>query len=81
MVVARPIRWGNPFPLNGDNREEVVRAFRVHAEEKLRAAYSWKTGYCRGGSDGRAMAVSTCSKCGGHAFEVVLFTPLVRATS
>jgi hypothetical protein len=28
-------------------------------------------------SDGRAgMAVSTCIKCGGHGFELVLFTPL-----
>jgi hypothetical protein len=41
VVVARPSRWGNPFPLNGDNRDEVLRAYREHVEEKLKGDPSW----------------------------------------
>ena len=41
VVVARPSRWGNPFLLNGDDRDEVLRAYREHVEEKLKGDPSW----------------------------------------
>ena len=37
--AAEPM--GNPFPLSGDNRDEVLRAYREHVEEKLKGDPTW----------------------------------------
>ncbi len=31
VIVARPSKWGNPFPVLDGGREVAVKAFRVHA--------------------------------------------------
>lgn len=43
VVVTKPTRWANPFPLNADksNRAEVVAAFRAYAEDRLRHEPAW----------------------------------------
>jgi len=33
VVVSRPSKWGNPFPLNGDGRDAGVRQFAVDQYE------------------------------------------------
>jgi hypothetical protein len=43
VIVSRPSRWANPFKLNanGDNRHEVLRAYREHVEAKLKSDPGW----------------------------------------
>lgn len=48
VKVARPSRWGNPFPLSGFSREEAVRRYRLHAEVMAREAPEWWLDELRG---------------------------------
>jgi len=34
-LVARPTRWGNPFPLSEHTREESIRRYAIWLEERL----------------------------------------------
>ena len=41
VVVARPSRWGNPFLLTGNNREEALRSYRLHVQQRLQCNSTW----------------------------------------
>jgi Domain of unknown function (DUF4326) len=41
VVVARPSRWGNPFLLTGNNREEALRSYRLHVQQRLQCDSTW----------------------------------------
>ena len=41
VVVARPSRWGNPFLLTRNNREEALRSYRLHVQQRLQCDSTW----------------------------------------
>ena len=41
VVVARPSRWGNPFLLTRNNREEALRSYRLHVQQRLQCNSTW----------------------------------------
>ncbi|POM25446.1 hypothetical protein BTM25_40930 [Actinomadura rubteroloni] len=34
VIVARPTRWGNPFPVRDGDRAEAIRRFRIYLSER-----------------------------------------------
>ena len=36
MLVTRPSRYGNPYPVDTYGREEALRLYRIYLEEKVK---------------------------------------------